>query len=585
MTTDDLVREAAPDPAGQWALLRDVLDGILPADGSRILLSQVGIHLGKRGFVLAETGHAKLKDALVEVTDLCELIPDPAIPARIAVRRRSAIASPVALSDASSVASPVPAPPASAAPKAQLDPDPELGRFAFIPPSSVEHPGIFEWMDRMYSPKDRIPELADQRLMQVYLAESWRKAVRSGAVFASPDCVAFDTGLVATSGEPILAVFEPNRIPDRQPWILHKILTPSRFERTYGINPHVVPAAGDETARELLASIQGAANPAQEPRPLLPERFEHFAVHPNFFGCMARLESQALPESWTFPEGAGGPRSILRNFLIYTYQRLRYEGKIVISENRDLAVFHTGLAGRRLMRPIYACYEPNPDRSPDAPPWRLTDFIEEGTGPMGRRIATELPEKPRRAAYFQSAEELVLLLPPDRDPDITIRYEHIVGERLDRLPAAYLQERLHTRPDLLAMIAENRNRSEDERNRIYLSIGNTVFDDMNLALKITEDLDKAVSRALRNLRWNFRTAVPFYYPTQARMNFLLPLALVDVQTPDLALVVEMTASGNLLAPTVFTMEMAYTCARLVNRPESDWLRPEKKPISGEGAVS
>jgi len=69
------------------------------------------------------------------------------------------------------------------------------------------------------------------------------------------------------------------------------------------------------------------------------------------------------------------------------------------------------------------------------------------------------------------------------------------------------------------------------------------------------------------------------------MNFLLPLALVDVQTPDLALVVEMTASGNLLAPTVFTMEMAYTCARLVNRPESDWLRPEKKPISGEGAVS
>ena len=52
---------------------------------------------------------------------------------------------------------------------------------------------------------------------------------------------------------------------------------------------------------------------------------------------------------------------------------------------------------------------------------------------------------------------------------------------------------------------------------------------------------------------------------------MLPLGLTDEETPDVALVVELTHSGNYQGQTILTLPQAYIDARLMCRLSSDWL--------------
>ena len=65
--------------------------------------------------------------------------------------------------------------------------------------------------------------------------------------------------------------------------------------------------------------------------------------------------------------------------------------------------------------------------------------------------------------------------------------------------------------------------------------------------------------------------MPAFYPTKNSMSLLLPLDLTDDERPDVALVVELVESGAYLGQTILTMNMAYNNARLISRPDSDWL--------------
>lgn len=55
------------------------------------------------------------------------------------------------------------------------------------------------------------------------------------------------------------------------------------------------------------------------------------------------------------------------------------------------------------------------------------------------------------------------------------------------------------------------------------------------------------------------------------MSLMLPLSLQDDARADAALIVEATHSGNYQGQTILTMQQAYLDARLVCRPDSEWL--------------
>jgi hypothetical protein len=96
-------------------------------------------------------------------------------------------------------------------------------------------------------------------------------------------------------------------------------------------------------------------------------------------------------------------------------------------------------------------------------------------------------------------------------------------------------------------------------------------------------LEEAVKLSLKRVRWNFKTAIPMWYPTNNQMSLLLPLAIVNEDHVDNALVVEKTQSGNYIGHTVLPLDLAYTDARLVCRPDSDWLIPQAIYISDEAS--
>lgn len=56
------------------------------------------------------------------------------------------------------------------------------------------------------------------------------------------------------------------------------------------------------------------------------------------------------------------------------------------------------------------------------------------------------------------------------------------------------------------------------------------------------------------------------------MSLLLPLCLNEDNRADVALVVQRMESGNYQGQTILTLPQAYLDARLVCRPDSDWLR-------------
>ena len=81
-----------------------------------------------------------------------------------------------------------------------------------------------------------------------------------------------------------------------------------------------------------------------------------------------------------------------------------------------------------------------------------------------------------------------------------------------------------------------------------------------------------ISDTKEKLKRNYKLAVPQYFITGGTIQLLIPLCLSTVDSADLAIVVE--DYGNMYrASTCLTLDMAINNARLLARPDRDWLNP------------
>ena len=94
-------------------------------------------------------------------------------------------------------------------------------------------------------------------------------------------------------------------------------------------------------------------------------------------------------------------------------------------------------------------------------------------------------------------------------------------------------------------------------------------------MRIQNRLKDSIELARKRVRWNYKTAVPSYFPKRDSMSLMLPLALQDESKPDVALVVELTRSGSYQGQTILTLPQAYIDARLMCRITGDWLTPSQ----------
>jgi len=238
---------------------------------------------------------------------------------------------------------------------------------------------------------------------------------------------------------------------------------------------------------------------------------------------LTSLAELAEPEEWTGSNPTGRPLPILDSFLRYTYRRLVMEDKVTVTADGEYAAFNTGLLTVHAEE-IFGFFQRNQH---EAQRWYFVRWAAESN----RDILRNFDEPPQIAEYVTSASDLVY----DWRRELKLAYDHILGDNIHRFPV-----------DMAAQ-----------------------------PMRARQALDLAIDWTLRRVRRNHKLVVPQWYPNlgEAGAQFLMPLDLTGDGSADLALVVSAVGDRAYRGHTVLTLDMAYTNARLVARPDSDWLAP------------
>jgi len=256
-----------------------------------------------------------------------------------------------------------------------------------------------------------------------------------------------------------------------------------------------------------------------------------FAWFPGGFVAQAReLATLAQDERWGDPAGAfRDDLSVLLYYLSNTARRLDEQHRFEFrtdSRGVEVGAFNIGLFTDNY-EPIFGFLEQNePDRSQK---WKFRAWVTASDFRM-RSFGDCVPQA---ASYFENPAELLY----DRRLPLNARLDHIVDDNVDRYP------------DVL------RDNRQLRRNALH----------------------GAVDEAIKRVQQSYKTAVPhWYWPTaesDGHMQLLLPLCLMEFSHADLALVVDRTPH-DYAAYTVLHLDGAYKRARLVARPDADWLGPQ-----------
>ncbi|WUD72195.1 DUF3825 domain-containing protein [Streptomyces sp. NBC_00510] len=239
------------------------------------------------------------------------------------------------------------------------------------------------------------------------------------------------------------------------------------------------------------------------------------------------LAALAEPEDWNYRyTQSSTPLAVLANYVRYTFLRLQETGKLVEVEHkgRRTVGFNTGLVTQN-QKQIFAVFSEQPHQPGR---FQLDEFLSEGR----KMLQIFGADEPPLARYFDDPTELLF----DDRLDLKIAIDH-VEERLARAPKELI-------------------------DNPYAFI--------NAINSQAEPLKRRVAR-------NYKTAIPVFYRHKGgagRLQLLLPLCLVRANRVDLALTVD-KINGVYYGATVLTVDMAYSNARLLTRPDTEWLRPDR----------
>lgn len=340
-------------------------------------------------------------------------------------------------------------------------------------------------------------------------------------------------------------------------------------------------SCGDNPSEESLISVsavsQTSAIQKSEKVPSKDSWLFQWAIISNF--KIKQLSELALKERWYYGETLTQEQEnlpILRSYLAYTFKRLCFERKILIKtdleRNEEFAAFNTGLVDKKYEY-IYALFKKN--TLYPTPYWYLLDFVVAGED-IGKTLIKVFNPLPERANYFEN--KIQNMLYDTSTGDLSCDYIHIITERTDRLPTDFLKENCSA--DFLCIDGVSiedvchKPAKDEDKKAYYASLGKKIKDNSKILNRLKKDIENAVDLALKRVEWNYKTAIPMYFPTRNTGSLLLPLSLVDEDRVDLALVVERLASGAYQGQTILPLTLAYSNSRLVTRPDSDWLKTD-----------
>lgn len=271
--------------------------------------------------------------------------------------------------------------------------------------------------------------------------------------------------------------------------------------------------------------MQNQSNPVQPEYNLFLDT--HWGERKDLINCMQTLSKMVQTETWDFKTAKKPQFSILTNYIIFTYDRLKEENKIQFAEkdDRKYMSFNTGLL-TDYYQDVYAVFEYGKTKTSES--YLFKDFMLDSDRWM--KLFQFLP-KP--ANYFTNPSDFIF----DASKEIYVDYNHIIDDNYDRFVSINLTDK---------------------------------FTIMSL-------LSSAVTRLTKLLQRNYKLAIPQYftnkYTNESSIQLLLPLFLTSGDKSDLVLVAE-RMSDYYIGRTILTTEMAYINARRISKPNTDWLKIE-----------
>lgn len=367
------------------------------------------------------------------------------------------------------------------------------------------------------------------------LCHDYEKALMEGTVRAVDTKLVFPSRYIKSDGSRVEITLKPNAY-EGKPWFLYFV---------------------DTIVRERSGSI----NPGKQ--------LENFAFLGNWSAFLSDLAAKAVDEEWDFKNSSVRNYHILMLYIKYTFSRLTREKKVCISSDRRFAAFNTGLADNHY-DDIYACFVPNDPGGETE--WRYAGFCTAASGGLGKQLVDCFNPLPEPPSYFRRKEDLFY----NSENQLHTDFEHIIVDNIKRLPLQFLYDQFFDNAEARE-IAENIRTSRDRviRGDLYERLKRIICDNNRLFVRIQNRLKDAIELAQKRVRWNYKTAIPSYFPKRDTMSLMLPLALVDESKPDVALVVELTRSGSYQGQTILTLPQAYIDARLICRLTGDWLVPSQ----------
>ncbi len=272
--------------------------------------------------------------------------------------------------------------------------------------------------------------------------------------------------------------------------------------------------------------------------------FAHFyPVQTNYdepFLLVARQTMEGI-DAWTFHQDkfkAKHPNTLvpkLKNYLNYTFKRLldleasdpnRY---FVTSRDGDWITFNTGLQtihGADLLA-IFERYRPKAGAAPRLVP----DWVFKGCYPPN--------DRKYRDHFGTSVPDIAWYSVDSSDFVFDIKY-HLERDGFD-----HLFERAKDRAGL--------PQATDEAIRNYLR--------------------GALELLPPKIRRNYKVAISVWYVEERRMQLLLPFYSANATDVSCFLVDRDDATKTYRVKTIFDLDQAYFSARLITRPDKEWLNP------------
>ncbi|GGC92835.1 DUF3825 domain-containing protein [Enterococcus wangshanyuanii] len=249
----------------------------------------------------------------------------------------------------------------------------------------------------------------------------------------------------------------------------------------------------------------------------------------EFNDYINELAGKVSEEDW------GTNNRILKNYINFTFSKLASDYNKAEDSKKNFFIsfiegkccFNTGLFND-FYEPIYAYFKENEYKQSDddQSPWFLVGFKTPSDFELN-----SFDTLPLRAQFFEDAADLVY----DYRLEIRANVRHILGD------------------------AENINRLPD----VYKGMERTT---------LVQIFEGAIKTAEKRVAANYKLAVPQFYRNS--LQLLIPLTLMKDSQADLALVLK--KEGNIYTTrTCLTLDMAYNNARLIVKPESEWLKAEE----------